>query len=452
VLRREDAEAMDASDPLARWLDEVAIDDGPDRVGGGAGADVRDGDPRRQLDAAGAHPRRIYFDGNSLGRLPTRTVARLRHTVDDEWGRGLVESWDRWIELPTGIGDRLARSLLGAQPGEVVIADSTTVNLYKLASAAWPDHPRASVLTDRDNFPTDRYVLEALASQRGGSVRWLDTDPTRGPTAEGVAAACATAARAGRPVGLVALSHVGYRTGALADLTAITAAAHHAGARVVWDLSHSVGAVPIALEAAGVDLAVGCTYKHLKGGPGAPAFLYVRRALQEELARRQPIWGWFGQRDQFAMGPEYAPAAGITAWLSGTPPILALAALDEGVRLLEEIGIDAVRARSVALTELLIGLADERLAPAGFAVASPREPGQRGAHVALRHPEAWRCTQALRDRHRLVVDFRPEDLIRLGPDPLSNRFVDVYDAIERVGTVAERREWEAYSPARGRVT
>jgi kynureninase len=363
----------------------------------------------------------VYLDGNSLGRLPRATVARLR-SVTSEWGSRVVRAWEEgWMELPVAIGDRLG-SLLGAAPGQVVVGDSTTVCLYKLASAALDLRPeRREIVTDVDNFPTDRYVLEGLARARGLELRWLRGDPCAGPTVEQVADLV------GERTALVTFSHVSYRSAFVAEMAEINAIAHQAGALTLWDLSHSAGSVPVALDADGADLAVGCTYKYLCGGPGAPAFMYARRSLAPEL--RQPIWGWVGRRDPFEMGDGYEVASGVRGLLSGTPPVLGLCAVDEGVRLVAEAGLSRIRAKGVVLTELAIALADEWLAAFGVSVCSPRDAARRGAHVALAHADASRLCAGLIERG-VIVDFRRPDVIRFGLSPLTTRFVDVWDGVE----------------------
>jgi kynureninase len=397
----EDVRALDAADSLARFRDRFEIDD----------------------------PELIYLDGNSLGRLSTDALTAVERTVRVEWGGELIRAWDHWLDLPGRVGDRIAEAFLGAGPGEVVVADSTTVNFYRLAAAALDARPdRRVVVTDRANFPTDRYVLEGLAAARGLSVRWLDTDPVLGVSPADVA----TALEHG-DVALVTLSAVDYRSAAIAEVGTITALAHDAGALVLWDLSHAVGSVPLALEADDVDLAVGCTYKYLNGGPGAPAFLYVRRSLQEEL--RNPIQGWFGQRDQFAMGPTYDPAVGIRRWLVGTSPVLALAGVAAGVELAAEAGIEAIRAKGMALTSLAIDLFDAWLAPLGFTLGSPREAVLRGAHVTVRRHDARQLTRSL-IAGGVVPDFREPDGIRLGLSPLTTRFEDVLIGIGRIRELA----------------
>lgn len=363
----------------------------------------------------------LYLDGNSLGRLPRSTPGRLAQVATEEWGGGLVRSWSSWIELSRRVGDLIGTALLGAAPGEVVVADSTTVNLYKLVAAALDARPgRSVIVSSADEFPTDRYVLEGLAAARGLTVRDVPCPLDAGVSTADVAAALDPS------VAVVVLSHVAYRSGALLDLPAITAAAHAVGALVLWDLSHSGGSVPAGLSAAGVDLAVGCTYKYLNGGPGAPAYLYVAAGLQEEL--RQPIWGWFGAADQFAMGPRYSPAPGIDRFLVGTPPVLSLVAVEEGVRLLAAAGIDRLRDKGMAMTSYLVTLAEAWLEPLGFRLASPADPLLRGSHVTLEHPDAWPVCQALLERG-VVPDYRTPDRLRLGPAPLTTSYADVHEAM-----------------------
>jgi kynureninase len=413
---RSGAEELDAVDPLA----------------GFRGRFVR------------ADPSLIYLDGNSLGMLPEVTAQRMAEVVGQEWGAGLVSSWEHWLDRPRRVGDLLGRHLLGCAPGQVVVADSTTVNLYKLAWAALDDRPaRHVIVTDDDNFPTDRYVLQGVARQRGGELRLIHTDMDEGVSERALRAAIGT------DTALVSLSHVAYRSGALADMAALTAVVHEAGALVLWDLCHSAGSVPVELDSCGADLAVGCTYKYLNAGPGAPAFLYVRQDLQPRL--RQPVQGWFGQRDQFAMGPGYDPAAGIGRFLTGTPNIIGTAAVEEGARLLGEAGIGALRAKGVLLTDYLITLADAWLRPLGCVLASPRDSARRGSHVCLRHPEAWRISQAL-VRAGVVGDYRTPDRLRLGPTPINTRFTDVWDALDTTREIIETKAYEQFEGEPARVT
>jgi kynureninase len=416
TLHRTHAEALDRADVLAGLRGRFVLND----------------------------PLRIYADGNSLGRLPHETVVRIEALVR-EWGDRLVGGWEDWIELPVRIGDEIG-DVIGARAGETLACDSTTINLYKLASAALdlPGEQRA-VLVDEHDFPTDRYVLEGIAARRGLELRRMTTDPIEGPTTDDV-----TRAASAHDVGLVSLSHVSYRTGALADLPAITEAAHDDGAMVLWDLSHSAGALPVRISESGADLAVGCTYKYLNAGPGAPAFLFVRSDLQERM--RSPVWGWFGQRDQFRMGARYEPAAGIERFLAGTPPILGLVAVRAGIELVLAAGLDRLGEKAAALTELLVALHDERLRPLGFRLNTPRDPMRRGAHVSLGHEDGWRLCRALIDRAGVIPDFRPPDIVRLGFAPLYSRFVDVWDTVDRLARLVETGEYRQVAARPARVT
>jgi kynureninase len=373
----------------------------------------------------------VYLDGNSLGRLPRSTAARLERVVRSEWGNEVVRGWNHWLDAAQRVGDLIGEHLIGAAADQTLVSDSTTVNIYKLAAAALAARPgRKFIVATRDEFPTDRYVLEGLAGQLGLTMRWLDTDPIDGPSLAELDAAIDS------DVALVALSLVNYRSAVIADLPGVTELARSAGALVIWDLCHAVGAIPIDLDAAGVDLAVGCTYKYLNAGPGAPAFLYVRRERQAEL--HNPIQGWFGQRDQFAMGPRYDPAPGIRSWLTGTPGILALAAVEEGVLLTAEAGMAAIRQKSVALTAFCVELVDDELAPLGCLVGSPRDAAKRGSHVSIRHPDAKRLTAELIERG-VIPDFREPDSIRFGMPPLTTSFADVARGVERLAEILRQR-------------
>jgi len=390
-------------------------------------------------------PGLVYLDGNSLGRLPVTTAQRLTEAVTEQWGRGLIRSWEHWIELSQSIGDEIAAGIVEADPGEVVVSDSTTVNLYKLAAAALDARPgRRVLLTDDDNFPTDSYVFQGLAAARGLELRVIETDLDEGLSIEAVRAALNS------DVALASFSHVAYRSGAIADLATVTGLAHDVGALVLWDLSHSGGSIPVPLRSSGADLAVGCTYKYLCGGPGAPAFLYVRRDLQDEL--RQPIWGWFGQRDQFAMAGAYDAAPGLTRFLVGTPPVLSMIGVGEGVRVVADAGIDALRVKGQALTSYLIELADEWLTPLGFRLASPRDAERRGSHVTLHHLDAWRICRGLIERCDVVPDFRTPDRLRLGPAPLTASYADVWDGLDRLRRLVKSGAHESYPTQRARVT
>jgi kynureninase len=364
-----------------------------------------------------------YLDGNSLGRPLTVTAQRLGAFVAEDWGRRLIRHWDEaWMAEPTVVGDRLAEVVLGAAAGQTIVADSTSVLLYKLIRAAVDARPgRDEVVVDSGNFPTDRFILDGVAADRGLTVRRLTAPHDTGVRPADVAAVV------GERTALVLLSQVAYRSGFLADLPAITEVAHAAGALVLWDLCHSAGAVPIGLDAAGVDLAAGCTYKYLNGGPGSPAFGYVATRLQDEL--RQPIWGWMGADDPFAMGPEYRPANGIRRFITGTPPVLAMQPVKDMLELIAEAGLNAVRRKSIALTEHAIARSDELLAPLGVVLASPRDAAERGSHITLDHPRFAEVTRVLWEQN-VIPDFRPPNGIRIGLSPLSTSFAELEYGLE----------------------
>ena len=359
-----------------------------------------------------------YLDGNSLGRPLRAAQERLASFVAHDWGERLIRGWDDgWMHWPEEVGDQVARVALGAAPGQVVVADSTTVLLYKLVRAAVDAQAgRDEVVVGTDEFPTDRYVVEGVATERGLTLRWVETDPAEGLNVEQVAAAV------GPRTALVLLSHVSYRSAYVADLAGVARVAHDAGALVLADLCHSVGVLPVELDAWGVDLAVGCTYKYLNGGPGSPAFAYVRAGLEV----RQPVWGWMGRVEPMEMAPGYTAAQGIRQVVSGTPPILAMIPLRASLDLLEEVGVPAVREKSVRLTELTVELADAWLE--GVRVASPREPQRRGGHVTLCRDD-FRTTTARLWERGVIPDFRAPDGIRVGLSPLSTSFTELYDGM-----------------------
>ena len=363
----------------------------------------------------------VYFDGNSLGRPLTSTAGRLERFVRDEWGGRLIRGWDEsWIDLPFAIGDEIGRIALGAAPGQTVVGDSTTVLLYKLIRAALEaqmarDSARVEIVVGTDDFPTDRYVVEGIAAERGARVRWIDVDRAGGVTAEGVAAAV------GETTAVVVVSHVAYRSGHLADAARITEIVHAAGALTVWDLSHSVGSVPIHADTWRFDAAVGCTYKYLNGGPGSPAFAYV--ANRHHASLTQPVQGWMGAADVFAMGPEYRPADGMRRFLSGTPPILGMLAIEDTLALIDDAGMPAIREKSIELTTFALEVVVAELAPLGVEVASPIEAASRGGHVTLRHPLMRQVTAALW-RRDVIPDYRDPDGLRIGLSPLSTSFAE----------------------------
>lgn len=365
-----------------------------------------------------------YLDGNSLGRPPAATAERIAAFLGEQWGSRLIRGWSEgWFDLPEQIGDRLGEAALAAAPGQVIIGDSTTVCLYKLLRAAVAARPgRSEIVTDTENFPTDRYIVEGIAAELDLKVRWLKPDPAGGVTPQQVAEAL------GPQTAVVTLSHVSYRSAHIADLPEITRLAHETGALVVWDLCHSVGCVPVELDSSEVDFAVGCTYKYLNAGPGAPAFMYVRAAHQTLM---QPIQGWIGRRDPFEMEQGYQPAAGMRRFLSGTPPVLSLLGVSEGVELVAEAGIGRIRDKAIALTELAVGLADDWLVPHGFRVSSPRDPQQRGGHVTISRADAKDLSVRLIESG-VIIDYRAPDGIRLGLSPLSTGFEELWLAMDAI--------------------
>lgn len=390
----EHARALDAADPLAAHLDAFA-------------------------DAPGVD---AYLDGNSLGR-PLRDIPeRLAAFVREDWGTRLIRSWDeQWMALPMELGDRIGRVALGAASGQTVVADSTSVLIYKLMrAAAAADPTRTELVIEAGNFPTDRFLAAGVAAETGMTLRWIEPDPVLGVSVADVVAVVS------ERTALVSLSHVDYRSGALADMPAITDAVHASGALMMWDLCHSAGVVPMHLDAWGVDMAVGCTYKYLNGGPGSPAFAYLNRAHQGTL--RQPIQGWWSAADIFAMGPEYVPAGDIRQLLSGTPPVTSMLAMQGMLDLIEESGIDAVRAKSRSLTDLAVRAFDEQLASLGVRLLSPRDADLRGGHVTIGHPDFREVTQKLW-AEGVIPDFRFPDGIRLGLSPLSTSHVETVTGV-----------------------
>ncbi|HEY1932942.1 MAG TPA: kynureninase [Acetobacteraceae bacterium] len=397
MLTRDDLAALDRTDPLAAFRERFILPDGV-----------------------------IYLDGNSLGALPKATPARVADVVTREWGESLIRAWNThdWIGMPLRVGDKIGR-LIGTGPGSTVVADSTSVNLFKLLSAALALRPgRSQILTEDGNFPTDLYIAQGLAAllSRGHSLRAV-ADPV---------------GALGHDVAVLMLTHVNYRTGAMQDMATVTRAAHDAGALVLWDLSHSVGAVPLQIAADDVDFAVGCGYKYLNGGPGAPAFLSVAQRLHAAL--RMPLTGWLGHADPFAFAPDYRPAEGIARAVVGTPPVLSLAALEVGVDLLTEAPMDAMRAKSLALSDVFMTLVDQECAGQGFRVLTPREHARRGSQVSFAHPDGYAIMQALIARG-VIGDFRAPDVLRFGLAPLYVGYVDVWSAVAALRDVMQSGEW-----------
>ena len=419
VATLAEARQLDAADELASFRSRFVIDD----------------------------PDLIYLDGNSLGRLPQATVTLLQDAVTHQWGSRLIQSWNEgWIEAPARIGDKLGQ-LLGAAPGEVTVADSTTVNLFKLALAALRAQPgRHKIITDDLNFPSDLYALQGICQLLGPDYRVEvipSPDGIHGPVE-------ALAAALDEETALVTLSHTVFKSAYTYDMAAITDLAHCKGALVLWDLSHAAGSVVVNLGRTHTDLAIGCTYKYLNGGPGAPAFLYVRRDLQALLTN--PIQGWMGQANMFNFGLDYERAPGLPHFLTGTPPILSTLAIEPGIDLLLEAGIERVRTKSVQQTAYLIALWEQALAPLGFTLNSPRDSRWRGSHISLGHDEAWRIDQALIHEMKVLPDFRKPDHIRFGITPLYTTFAEIYEAVMRTKRVVTEQLYLKYSQENRKVT
>lgn len=402
------AEQLDKNDPLASFRDRFTA----------------------------MEPGLIYLDGNSLGRLPAPTADWLQEVISGQWGKSLIRGWNEgWMDLPARLGNKIAR-LIGANPGEVLVCDATSVNLYKLVMAAMAyQKDRCRIISDELNFPSDLYILQGIVDQLGPGYELelirsrdgMSIDPDL------------VAAAIDDNTALLAFTHTYFKSSFVQDMAAITALAHRKGALVLWDLSHSAGSVPVDLQGCQADLAIGCTYKYLNGGPGSTAFLYVRKDLQTKL--QQPIWGWFGSKDPFAFGIRYEPADGISRFLVGTPPVLSMSAIEPALDLHLEAGMRALREKSIRQSEFLLEIYDDWPASMNVKLGSPREPERRGSHVVLRHPEAPAITRALinppADRVTVIPDFRTPDHIRLGIAPLYNSYKDICAGMHRIREVVE---------------
>jgi kynureninase len=405
------------------------------------------------------NPNLIYLDGNSLGRLPKPVIERMKKAVEEEWGTDLIRGWNKgWWESPTRIGGKIA-SLLGAAEGQVVAGDQTSINLFKLATAALTLQPQKKrIITDTFNFPSDLYILQ-------GIVKLLSPSPIgRGARGEGsheiirigaqdddiTPNLAALESAIDENTALVTLSHVTFKSGYLYDMIHITELAHRKGALVLWDLSHSAGAVSIELDKCNVDFAIGCTYKYLNGGPGAPAFLYVNKRIQNDVT--SPIWGWWGQSNPFEFDLDYQPAAGVQRFLAGTAPMLSMLAMEEALTPLLDAGIEGLRAKSILMTDYSAFLTDHLLAPFGFSLGSPRDSAKRGSHISIRHEEGYRINRAMIEEMNVIPDFRAPDNIRLGFAPLYISFTDIWEGFNRIRKVAEEKLFEKYPKQKLTVT
>ncbi len=393
----------------------------------------------------------IYLDGNSLGRLPLKTRNILNHAVERQWGDALIRSWNQgWYDLPKVVSEKIAR-IIGAENGEVITCDSTSVNLYKLAHAALKHKSgRKRIVSDSLNFPTDLYVLQSIIHQFGENY-----DLVLAQSQDNIQVELAELDRLiDNNTALVALSHVAFKSAFMYNMQEVNDLAHSKGALVLWDLSHAAGAVPVELSATGADMAVGCTYKYLNGGPGSPAFLYVNNILSQNLT--SPIWGWFGDRNPFAFEQKYHPSNSISKFLVGTPPLLSLIAIEPGLDLIIDAGMERIRQKSIRQTEYLIFLAGNLLLPLGFTFGSPLEHQLRGSHISLKHPEAYRICQAMiqpDDNSRIIIpDFRAPDNIRFGITPLYTTNTEIYHAIKRVEEIVKNKIFERYSANKLAVT
>ena len=401
----------------------------------------------------------IYLDGNSLGRLPKSVIERVKKAVEEEWGTDLIRGWNKgWWESPTRLGEKIA-SLIGAAEGQVIVDDQTSINLFKLATSALTLQPQKKhIITDTFNFPSDLYILQ-------GIVQLLSPSPNgRGGRGEGghqiirigaqdddiTPDLAALESVINEDTALVTLSHVTFKSGYLYDMAHITELAHRKGALVLWDLSHSVGAVPIQLDKCEVDFAIGCTYKYLNGGPGAPAFLYVNKRIQNDAL--SPIWGWWGQNQPFKFDLDYEPAPGVQRFLVGTAPMLSMLAMEEALTPLLQAGMDALRAKSVLMTDYASFLTDNVLAPWGFSLGSPRDSARRGSHISIRHLDGYRINRAMIEEMNVIPDFRAPDNIRLGFAPLYISFTDIWEGFDRIRKVVKEKLYEKYPKQRLTVT
>ena len=427
----EFATQLDQQDPLASYREQFVITD----------------------------PGLVYVDGNSLGRMPKASAARAKQVVDEEWGHDLIRGWNKgWWDAPARVGDMIGQ-LIGAAPGQVMVSDTTSINLFKLVMAALTYQPKKKrIITDTLNFPSDLYILQGclqllLPSPMGrgaggeGSheiirISSLDNDITPD--------LAQLQSNIDDNTALVTLSHVTFKSGYVYDMRRITELAHSKGALVLWDLSHSVGALPISLDACNVDLAIGCTYKYLNAGPGAPAFLYVNKNIQDKLS--SPIWGWWGQTRPFDFDLDYVPAPGVQRFLAGTQPMISLLTIETALEPFFQAGMDAIRAKSILMTEYATYLTDHLLAPLGFSLGSPRDSAQRGSHISIRHPDGYRINRALIDEMNVIPDFREPDNIRLGFAPLYTSFTEIWEGFDRIKRVVEEKHYEKFTRQKLTVT
>jgi kynureninase len=393
-------------------------------------------------------PGLIYLDGNSLGMMPKAAQEKSRQVVDEQWGSNLIRGWNKgWWEAPHRIGDKIGR-LIGAAPGQTIVGDTVSINLFKLATAALTFQPnKTRIITDTFNFPSDLYILQGIQQNLGNRHEIILIGATDNDITPDLAALESTI---DENTALVTLSHVVFKSGYMYDMQRITELAHDKGAIVLWDLSHSVGSVPVELDACQADLAIGCTYKYLNGGPGAPGFLYVNKNIQERLS--SPIWGWWGQKHPFDFDLEYTPAPGVQRFLAGTQPMISLLTMEAALEPLFQAGMESLRAKSILMTDYASFLTDELLAHLGFSLGSPRDPARRGSHISIRHEEGYRINRALIEEMNVIPDYREPDNIRLGFAPLYISFTDIWQGFDRIRRVMEEKRYEKYPRQKLAVT
>ena len=414
------AKQLDRQDPLASYREQFVVND----------------------------PDLIYLDGNSLGMMPRVAQERSRQVVDEQWGTDLIRGWNKgWWDAPYRIGDKIGQ-LIGVAPGQTIVADTVSVNLFKLATAALTLQPdKTRIITDTFNFPSDLYILQGIKQILGDRREIIFIGATDNDITPDLAA---LESAIDENTALVTLSHVVFKSGYMYDMQHITELAHDKGALVLWDLSHSVGSVPVELDACNADLAIGCTYKYLNGGPGAPGFLYVNKNIQERLS--SPIWGWWGQKNPFDFDLEYTPAPGVQRFLVGTQSMISMLTMEAALDPILQAGMDALRAKSILMTDYACFLSDELLAPLGFSLGSPRETLRRGSHISIRHEQGYRINRALIEEMNVIPDFRAPDNIRLGFAPLYISFTDIWEGFDRIRKVVEEKLYEKYPKQKLTVT
>ncbi len=422
VTDREYALELDRKDPLANYRSKFVITD----------------------------PNLCYLDGNSLGRLPHATVKAVGDFLSQEWGNEVVTGWAHWIDEAQVAGDLLGRAVLGAGTGQVLVCDTTSVNFYQLCVAAIKARPgRKTIITDAANFPTDRYILDGIAKQFGLNLIIIDNEDPAISENELITAELLEKYMS-EDVALVTFEVIQYRSGARTDIQSITDLARSYGALVVWDASHAAGAIEMNFDACGVDLAVGCTYKYGNSGPGSPAWLYVNKKIQKEL--QVPIQGWFGNEDQFGMGPHFEKAEGIRGFQIASPSIIGIRGVQVAFSMIEEAGIDVIAAKAALGTQMMIDLYDEWLAPLGYTLLTSRNPKERGGHISIGHPDAARICVALRKFANVIPDYRTPNAIRLAIAPLPTSYVEVWDGFQRIRDLTQTRQYEKIEGSDSRVT